>query len=245
MTGLRHLLWWCLALSLAPLLMLQAWHARRRTPRLPDADGPQQGVCPGAGKPLRLLLVGESTVTGVGVASQQQGLAAQLAEVLAERLQRPVQWRACGENGITAGDACTRLLPQVRGWPADISVLVFGVNDSTRLSAAGRWRAALGCLSTALAAGGAQLVFSGVPRLQDFRALPWPLRQVLGLRAALLDCVLREVAGEQDGLYCALAVRLDGDSLALDGYHPSALGYRRWAEALATCIIARARLPEG
>ena len=245
MTRLRHLLWWCLALGLAPLLMLQAWHARRRTLRLPAAAGPQQGACAGVGEPLRLLLVGESTVAGVGVDSQQQALAGQLAEVLAERLQRPVQWRACGENGITAQGACERLLPAALAWPADICVLVFGVNDSTHLTPAPRWRAALRCLSTDLSAVGAQLVFSGVPPLQDFRALPWLLRRVLGLRAALLDRVLREVADEQAGLYCALAVRLDGDSLARDGYHPSAPGYRRWAEGLADCIMAQERLPTG
>lgn len=246
MRALRHLLWWCLAVGLAPVLVPQALYTRRHAPRLPDAAGKRQGISSGVGEePLRLLVIGESTVAGVGVCNQQQALAAQLAEVLSGQLSRPVQWCACGENGITAQDACERLLPEALVWPADIVVLVFGVNDTTQLTSARRWRLALECLSKGLARGGAQLVFSGVPPLQDFRALPWLLRQVLGWRAALLDRVLREVADERRGLYCALAVRLADDSLAQDGYHPSVLGYRHWAEGLAGCISARLRQPQG
>lgn len=243
MTGVLHRLWWCLVICLAPLLMPLALRVRRRTLRLPEASDCREGACAGAGTPLRVLLIGESTVAGVGVVRQQQALAGQLAEALAAGLQRQVQWRACGENGITAQDACKRLLPEALAWPADIVVLVFGVNDSTHFTPPQRWRSALQQLSTALAANGAELVFSGVPPLKDFRALPWLLRQVLGLRAALLDRVLRQVAGEHGAVYCSLDVRLAGESLAVDGYHPSAVGYRQWAEALARCIMARVRLP--
>lgn len=245
MTPIRHLFWWCLAVVLAPLLLWQALHARRHTPRLPEARGDRAGIFAGDGEPLRLLLIGESTVAGVGVEDQQQALAAQLAGVLGERLRRPVAWRACGENGVTAEGACQRLLPEALAWPADICVLVLGVNDTTRLTAIRRWRQALQCLSAALAGSGAQLVFSGVPPLQDFPALLWPLRQLLGWRAALLDRVLAEVAGQRGGLHCPLAVRLAGDSLARDGYHPSAAGYRRWAEGLAVAIMTRDRLSDG
>lgn len=236
MIALRSWLWSGLALGLAPVLLPQALAARRRTLRLPDAGGPQQGVCPGGGEPLRLLLVGESTVAGVGVETQREALVGQLAEALAQRLGRPVHWRACGENGITAETACERLLPVARDWPADIVVLVFGVNDSTHLTSIRRWRSALHRLAGELGGTGAQVLFSGVPPLQDFRALPWLLRQVLGWRAALLDEVMHDVAVGLAARHCRLAVKLEGDSLARDGYHPSAQGYRRWAEALAGCI---------
>jgi lysophospholipase L1-like esterase len=238
--ALRAALWWCLALGLAPLLLPLAIHARRNALRLPDAGGPQQGFCPAKGEPLRLLLVGESTVAGVGVDSQQQALAGQLAEALAQRLARPVLWRACGENGITAKGACQRLLPLTQNWPADIVVLVLGVNDSTHLTTLRGWRSALQHLADGLGGSGVQFVFSGVPPLQDFSALPRLLRMVLGMRAALLDGVLREVASGHGALHCPLAVKLTGDALACDGYHPSVSGYRQWAVALADCITAQA-----
>src|SRR5690606_30762708 len=146
----------------------------------------------------------------------------QLAEALAQRSGRAVHWRACGENGITAEGACRRLLPEAGEWPANIVVLVFGVNDSTHLTPMKRWRLALQRLAGGLGREGVQLVFSGVPPLQDFRALPWLLRKVLGGRAALLDGALREVAAGLNARYCPLAVKLEGNALARDGYHPSA-----------------------
>jgi hypothetical protein len=96
--------WWLLALLLLPVLLPMALHTRRRALRLAPAAGPQQGVA-GAefdGPALRVLLLGESTVAGVGVACQSQALVGQLAQALAAQQRRPVAWQACGENGITA-----------------------------------------------------------------------------------------------------------------------------------------------
>jgi len=125
MSPWRGLVWWAAALPLLPLLLPLAVHARRTALRLAPAAGAAQGLAATAeqsGTPLRLLVLGESTVAGVGAACLEQALAGQLAVALARRLARPVQWQALGENGITAGEACRRLLPQV-GERFDLVVL--------------------------------------------------------------------------------------------------------------------------
>lgn len=235
---MRHALWWLAALALAPLALPLAVHTRRTALRLPPAAGDVRGLAGAAwpGEPLRLLLIGESTVAGVGVERLDQALAACLAEALAERLQRPVRWHACGENGITAGQACERLLPDVLGEPADLALLVFGVNDTTHLTSSRRWQAALRDMAAGLRARGMAVAFSAVPPLRHFRALPWLLRQLLGWRASLLDRELRAVAQAQQAQYCALSLTFEAHYLAEDGYHPSALGYRAWAQGVAECL---------
>lgn len=235
MSRLRAGLWWGLALASLPLALPLALHTRRTALRLPPAAGAQSGLA-GAGQggaPLRLLLIGESTVAGVGVEAQEAALAGQLAQALATRLQRPVAWRACGENGITAGEACERLLPLALSEPADLVLLVFGVNDTTHLSSLARWEDSLRALSRALSARGERVVFTGVPPIQHFSALPWLLRRLLGLRAALLDAELRRISAQEGAQYARLELEFAEEYLARDGYHPSALGYRVWGEGLA------------
>lgn len=243
MSRVRGLLWWAAALTLAPLVLPLALHTRRTALRLPSAAGPTEGLAGSEwpGEPLRLLVLGESTVAGVGVADLQQALPVQLALALAQLHGRPVRWRACGENGITAVQACVRLLPLVRDEPVDLAVLVFGVNDSTRLTSLVRWRQSLALMAEALAAGGARVAFTAVPPLRHFTALPWLLRRLLGARAGLLDSQLMRLTARLGSGHCPLDLRFSANYLARDGYHPSALGYRVWAEALAARLHGAAQ----
>ena len=117
--------------------------------------------------------------------------------------------------------------------PADLALLVFGVNDTTHLTASKRWQQALAAMADALAAQGCRLAFSAVPPLQHFSALPWLLRQLMGWRAGLLDAELRGLSQRLGAMHCALDLPFEAHYLAEDGYHPSALGYRQWAAGLA------------
>lgn len=235
---LRALLWWGLLLLLLPLLLPMALYSKRTALRLPVAAGAPQGLVGAADglAPLRILLLGESTVAGVGVGQLEQALVGQLARSLAVRQGRPVSWRACGENGITAPQASERLLSQALAEPVDLAVLVFGVNDTTHFSSLRAWRQALERMTLALQAQGARVAFTSVPPLQHFAALPWLLRQVLGLRAAQLDRHLQAVACQLGALHCPVELEFAAEYLAEDGYHPSAQGYRVWAEGLALAL---------
>ncbi|MNE68319.1 hypothetical protein D3C80_1639730 [compost metagenome] len=71
-----------------------------------------------------------------------------------------------------------------------------------------------------------------MPPLQHFSALPWLLRQLLGWRARLLDRQMRALAAREGLLCCATHLEMRAEFLALDGYHPSPLGYRIWGEDL-------------
>ncbi|WP_240789671.1 SGNH/GDSL hydrolase family protein [Pseudomonas leptonychotis] len=243
MNALRAYAWWLGLALLAPVALPLALRTRRNTLRLPPAAGLLSGVA-GAdlpGEPLRLLVLGESTVVGVGVDELHAALVGQLATALAVRCGRPVAWRACGENGITAAQAHKQLLPQVLEQPFDLALLVFGVNDTTRLTSLSRWDTALGSMAAALSARGARVAFSSVPPLQHFSALPGLLRWLLGMRAGLLDARLRQLAARLGAGHHAVELEFSPEYLARDGYHPSGLGYRVWAEGLAVSLAPAAR----
>src|SRR4051812_15874048 len=62
-----------LKIALAPLLVAQALATRRRAPVLPEAEGARDGALGAADAPtLRVLVAGDSSAAGVGVARQDQ-----------------------------------------------------------------------------------------------------------------------------------------------------------------------------
>ena len=85
-------------IGLGPVLLAQGHYVRRVTPRLPEPEGLRQGV-EGSGPPLRLLILGDSSAAGVGVATQAEAARARrrVSRVVeARRHQRPDQ---CGSPG--------------------------------------------------------------------------------------------------------------------------------------------------
>jgi lysophospholipase L1-like esterase len=67
------------------------------------------------------------------------------------------------------------------------------------------------------------------------------LRQLLGMRAALLDRRLRQLVQQVGAERHAVTLEFSADYLARDGYHPSAHGYRVWAEGLARSLMPLVR----
>lgn len=234
-------MWWAAALPLLPLALPMAVRTRRTALRLSPAAGVVSGVAGSdqPGEALRVLLLGESTVVGVGVSCLDFALAGRLAQALAGRLRRPVAWHALGENGITASEACQRLLPQSPEPVPDLVVLVFGVNDTTGLSPSHVWLGAVGRLIDHYRCRDVRVVCTAVPPLRHFSALPWLLRQLLGWRATLLDRQLSALAQARGAGYCGVRLEMQARFLAIDGYHPSVLGYQVWGEHLAEWLASR------
>ena len=227
------------ALLLAPVLLRQGARVRRRTPVLPEAAGDRSGRTGAAeGVPLRLLVVGESTAAGVGVAHQRDGIAARLAADIARRHGCGVTWAVSARTGATARATERELVRTVDG-DQDLVVVILGVNDTVRLHSRRHWRGQLtrilDALQPRLAAGG-QIVLAGVPDLGAFPALPQPLRAVLGWHARALDDELRSLASERSGVVHVPSPELTDEAFAEDGFHPDADAYARWAHHLADSV---------
>lgn len=233
------------ALPILPFLIVQGKHTRKVTPRLPEADGPLQGVAGQlhGGSALTLLAVGESPVAGVGVNTHEQAISGQLAQALATRLQRPVNWRVRGKNGVTAREALETIIPAIPAEPVDIALVAFGVNDTTAFNPVGRWTRDLQDVLQAIEqrCRPGLVLLSGVPPVAHFPALPQPLRWVMGLKATVLDEAARTLAlGQKHICYVPLDLDTrDRTMMASDGYHPSEKGCAAWAQLLAEAAILR------
>ena len=232
--------------SLLPILWLQGRHVRKHTPRLPEAAGPTVGTISAGGVPLRLLVLGESTVAGVGAPDHAHALTGQIAAALATSTGRTVHWRAVGKIGATARVARTRLVPEVPREPVDIIVLALGVNDVLRFHAPGQWTRDLTHLIADLRGrvGTAPVVLASVPPMGRFPAFPQPLRGVLGLRATALDRAVQRCVPTLVRVAHSSA-RLDaaGGMFGRDRFHPSIQGYCRWGSQIAESVLSLLKRP--
>lgn len=233
---------WFAFLLLSPLLLWQAKRTRATTPRLPEAQGDAFGEMGGDADapPLRLLVLGESTAAGVGVQYHHQGLAAHTARALQRRLKRPVHWHTLGVNGIRAAALAEHLRNHPLDEPLDLAIISLGVNDTTGLTPARRYRRALAELIDLLRQRHPDLSIHllAIPPMQHFTALPAPLRQLLGHRAARLDREQSALAAALPGVHHLIYPINNAPAyLAEDGYHPSEIGYRHIGERIAERVL--------
>ena len=238
-----HAIWWPGLVTL-PVLLGQAIRARRTTLLLPSAPSPHSGTSapkdPSDARALSLYLIGESTVAGVGARNHEHGLSGQLALRLAEALARPVRWEALGLTGARARDCLEflvelELIPRLERAPADLLVVALGVNDTTKLTARAKWRQTLyRIVQRVREKTSCPILFTSLPPMEHFRALPQPLRMMLGARARMLDGDIARIANRSAGVHHHHAeLELEPDYLASDGFHPSELGYALWGAQLA------------
>ena len=222
---------------LGPVLAMQGLYVRRVTPRLPEAAGPRAGTR-GSGSELRLLLLGDSAAAGVGATSQDEALCGCLTGELADSFR--VSWTLVARSGATTAGTTRHLLRS----PAerfDIAVMSLGGNDVMGQRPLARWLEDVDALAALLRTrfGVRHLLFSGMPPMHAFPALPQPLRWYLGARARRFDAALAAwVSGRSECEHIPLTLA-DRQHLAADGMHPGPLAYREWSLVLARHIRAR------
>jgi lysophospholipase L1-like esterase len=228
------------SLALFPLVLVQGLVTRRRMPCLPAASEPHRGFVRGTGRCLRILAIGDSTVSGVGVTRGDETLSATTARALARMTGRPVEWRALGLSGATTKIAVRELVPRLMLEPADLLVVAFGINDAiTYRSPAAFARdvatvisAARGCV------GDAAVVVAGVAPLKFFPGLPSPLRRILGWRGAALQAAAERLAERIPRLVVErFSSRLVPELFASDGFHPNARAHAMWGEEIAALAL--------
>ena len=228
-------------LVLAPLLVAQAISTRRRAPVLPEALGPRDGVLGADGTtPIRVLVAGDSSAAGVGVAHHDQGVLGHLVRALHRSTRRPVAWALRARTGLTTRQVHA-LLVAAAPVAADVGVVITGVNDvlgqvTTRRAVADRAALADWLIASA---GVGHVVFAPLPPMHRFPLLPEPLRRVLGADAIRHDRALgRWAATRSDVSHARFALELDAAGMASDGFHPGEPVYRVCGEALAAHVAA-------
>jgi lysophospholipase L1-like esterase len=232
-----------LKLALAPVLVAQALRTRRTAPVLPEAAGSREGRVGDRGPALRLLIAGDSSAAGVGVEHQDQALAGHLGRALHRRARRPVQWVLRAKSGLTTRQV-HELLRAESAPPADVAVVVSGVNDVIELVSPQRSISHRAALADWLLAehGVAHVAFTPLPPVHRFPLLPEPLRGVMGRDALAHNAALRRWAGTRSDVSCvAIDLDLTPAWMARDGFHPGEPVYHACGEAIAVHIAGLQR----
>lgn len=241
----------------------QAVFARRTIPRAeappPRGDG-RYGTGHG-GRPVHLLVLGDSTAAGYGVTKPRQTPGALLAAGLAARLRRPVHLRTMAVVGATSAmlapqvEAAVELLSDrpagARGVarPGEhIAVIVIGGNDVThRIPPA----TAVGHLASAvrtLRGAGARVMVATCPDLGTIRPIPPPLRWLASRWSREMAAAQTVAVVEAGGVTVSLGDLLGPRFAAAphlmfghDRFHPSAQGYGAAAAAMLPTVVALLR----
>lgn len=227
-----------LKLVLAPVLVAQAVATRKRAPVLPEAAGAREGRLGRGDDALRLLIAGDSSAAGVGVARQDQALAGYLSRALHRQLARSVEWSLHARSGFTTQQVFALLREQPLP-AADVAVVVTGVNDVIDQVPLRRAIAQRAALADWLLGeqGVAHVVFAPLPPVERFPLLPRPLRSVMGADAHRHDAaVARWAATRSDVSHAVIELELGPEAMASDGFHPGEPVYRACGEALAAHI---------
>lgn len=200
----------------------------------PSGDGSQ---------PLRLAVLGDSTVAGVGSPTAAESLPALIGQRVASATGRAVRVTGHGVSGARTATAM-RQLQDVRA-SVDAMVLVVGANDATHATPWRRFRGELEALLAAAVSRAPVVVLAGTPRFHRNPIIPEPLRTFVDRYSSLLRGEQRAAARGVGGVrFVDLAADASPRFLGVpeatseDGFHPSPIGYGFWADALAPAVVA-------
>jgi lysophospholipase L1-like esterase len=227
-----------LKLALAPVLVAQAVVTRRRAPVLPEADGERCGTIGEGGRGWSLLIAGDSSAAGVGVAHQDQAFAGYLLRGL-QRSGQTLRWLLRARSGLTTRALHDWLRAEPPSERADIAVIVTGVNDVIDQVSPARAVAQRAALADGLLERGARHVaFTPLPPIHHFPLLPQPLRRIMGADAVAHNtAIARWAATRSDVSLVPIAMALGPAVMAADGFHPGEPVYRVCGEATAEHLI--------
>jgi len=191
-------------------------------------------------EPTKLVTIGASDIVGVGTSN---GAADGWAPQLAKRLPGRVSLMKLGISGASAGEIRRQLLPRAVAARPDVAVLWTGVNDVVWGGQLQAYRRDLDAIVGGLAGTGARVYVVNLPDVTQLPAVR-PHAALLGPVLGHWQTAVREVA-KAHGAHTveldvfALELGRHPEYISADGYHPSAVGYKRLAEVIADQVASK------
>ncbi|MFY0593854.1 SGNH/GDSL hydrolase family protein [Roseivirga sp.] len=238
-----------LAVPLLPLMYYQGKRIKKNIPRLPEAKGNSGRVNYPSDQTIRLLCLGESTMAGVGVNTQEEGLPGAISSELSQLLKANIEWKVYAKSGYTAKTLNQKLVPKIDETP-DIIAISLGGNDAFTLNSPKKWKKDIQLLidNLRIRFPHTPIVFMNMPIIKEFPAFTPAIRFVVGGLVEILGDVLTEVVAQNDGVYFSSEkmdlevwskrynVKEDKSSFFSDGVHPAKLTYQVWGKDFARFI---------
>jgi len=227
------------------LLLRQAADARRIIPMAeappPRGDGLYGPKFPG--RPLSMVILGDSSAAGYGVHRPRETPGALLATGVSRRLRRPVRLHRLAVVGAMSAGLAWQVDAALEYDP-DVAVILIGGNDVTHVTGFGAAARHLADAVRRLRAVGCKVVVGTCPDIGAIQPIKPPLRWLARrwsrqLAAAQTVAVV-EAGGRTVSIGSLLGRRFEADPrmFSSDRFHPSAEGYARAAAVIMPTLMA-------
>lgn len=232
-------------------MYLDGKRIRASVPKLPEAKEPQGIVNKNTDSELQLLVLGESTVAGVGVDTHQEGFAGTLAQCLSNELNTTINWKVYAKSGFTAKQVREQLVPKITENNIDLIIIGLGGNDAFTLNTPKRWKKDVFDLIDELRGlyPKTPIAFTNMPPIKEFPAFTRLIKLTIGNLVEILGKELnRAVEPYKNVVYNnkIITIRDWTERLELsnppsdffsDGVHPSKLTYQAWAKDFCNFLL--------
>ncbi|HYJ24851.1 MAG TPA: SGNH/GDSL hydrolase family protein [Acidimicrobiia bacterium] len=185
--------------------------------------------------PLRIAVLGDSSVTAPGVAGPEEIWVSIISQRAAQK--RHVTLRSYAVSGSRADDLLSDQLQPAIAFDPDIFLVSVGANDVIHGVGIRVFERRLDELVSALTETGALVILSGVGDIGTIPRLKPPLRNLMTQRSARFDRAHHRVAA-RFGAHVVSHRKddptiwyTDRDLWSADKFHVSAAGHQRWADS--------------
>jgi lysophospholipase L1-like esterase len=228
----------------------QFWYvAHRPLPSFHDLDA-NGAFGPETLPEARIVLLGDSTVTGPGLDSCADLWSHQVARRLA--LEHRVRLLSMAVGGSRAHDVLVHQVPDALTLEPHLAIVSVGANDATHATPLRRIEDALDAIVSAFGEAGTAVVLAGLGDLGNIPRLAFPLKALATRRSRAVDRIHARVASRHGHVVkVPVAQRCDEffrtpDAFCPDLFHPNRAGHAVWADAAYPVIaaaLARAMMP--
>ncbi|MCW2748435.1 MAG: family lipase [Nocardioidaceae bacterium] len=199
------------------------------------------------GKPLSVLIIGDSSIVGYGMTRIDDTPPAMLGVGLAHVLDRPIEINSRAVIGAKSSDLDSQIDAGADTEP-DIALIVIGANDVTHARRPSEASRELTAAINRLTGMGAKVIVATCPDLGSVKPLPQPLRmlaRIVSRRLATLQATAGVRAGARTvslaGLLGSLFDAKADIMFGVDRFHPSREGYANMISVILPVIAASVR----
>jgi lysophospholipase L1-like esterase len=196
----------------------------------------------GNGKPLRYVVLGDSTTIAQG-ADYADGYVRGTADYLA-RLGYRVELTNVGISGATASDVAATQATNAGALKPDVALVAVGANDVTHLTRISTVRRGIADTIDRLRAANpdVKIVITGSPQMGSVPRFPQPSKLLARLRTNQLNRMAVVLATVKHVVFAPIAAKTGAifdahpEYYAADNFHPNAQGYALWTPVLNAAL---------
>ena len=194
--------------------------------------------------PLRLVVLGDSSVTAPGVEPLDDAFVRRLARYLSDRHR--VELISVAVGGAKVSDVLRDQLEPALTLAPDLAIVSAGANDALRATPVARFERDYGDIVSRLVEKVPMVGVSGLGDLGMVPRLPTPIRAYVSIRARSFDDAIRRVVAGHPGVYKTRTwgefwtpfETMEDEAFAADMFHASGRGHSLFATSMFPVVDA-------